>query len=219
MTPARRPRVGEQLTRERIVDLAIELADRDGLDGLSMRRLGAELGADPMSAYHHVTDKRTLLALMADRVVAGIEPVREGAWPDALRATILAARRTMLAHPWTATVLAEPGDPGPATMLYLDAVFGILRRGGLSLALTHHAIHLLGSRVLGFSQDLFDDRAAPRPDEGMRAAQAAQWEAMMPYVAELARGAAHDGALGGCDDDAEFAFALDVIVEGLQRRV
>jgi AcrR family transcriptional regulator len=202
----------------RIVERAIEIADRDGLAGLSMRRLGAELGADPMSVYHHVKDKKTLLGLMADGVVAEITPVLGDDWAGALRATVLSARRTMLTHTWAAQVVIEADEPGPATLAYLDAVFGILRRGGLSLDLTHHAIHLLGSRVLGFSQDLFDDKAAARPDQPMREQQAAQWAAALPYVAELAGAAQHGGALGGCDDDFEFAFALDVIIEGLQRR-
>src|SRR5690349_22979252 len=94
------------LTPERIVETAIAMAGRDGLDGLSMRRLGAELGVDPMSAYHHVRDKDRLLALMIDAVVAGIRPVRDGEWTDALRGTLLAARSTMLSHPWAAKVLA-----------------------------------------------------------------------------------------------------------------
>src|SRR6478752_6318124 len=94
------------LTPERIVDAAIAMADRDGLDGLSMRRLGAELGVDPMSIYHHVRDKDRLLALMIDRVVTDIHPVRDGEWTDVLRRTLLGARGTMLRHPWAAKVLA-----------------------------------------------------------------------------------------------------------------
>lgn len=218
VAPTRRSRVSVPLSVERIVEHAIALADREGLQALSMRRLGAELDADPMSVYHHVRDKQTLLALMADAVVARIRPHTEGDWMPAMRATVRAARAVVLQHPWVVAVLLGTPQPGPATMAYLDAVFGILRRGGLSLELTHHAIHLFGSRLLGFSQDLFDDRAAQRPGSAEREAQAAQWEGTMPYVAELARAAQHDGALGGCDDDEEFAFAVDVILEGLARR-
>jgi AcrR family transcriptional regulator len=218
MPAGRRPRIAEPLTVDRIVETAVELADRDGLESVSMRRLGAELGADPMSVYHHVRDKKVLLGLMADRIVSQIEPVHSGAWADALRATLLAARERMLRHPWTARVLPDTDQPGPATLAYLDAIFGILRGGGLSLALTHHAIHLLGSRVLGFSQDLFDDRAENRPTPDERAAQADVWAGSLPHIAEMARAADHDGGLGGCDDDEEFAFAIDVIIEGLARR-
>jgi AcrR family transcriptional regulator len=202
----------------RITEHAIRIADAEGLDALSMRRLGAELGSDPMAVYHHVRDKQTLLQLMADSVVADIAPSTAGEWADGVRATVLAARAQVLAHPWVARVILDSDEPGPATLAYLDAVFGILRRGGLSLELTHHAIHLFGSRLLGFSQDLFDDRAPARPEPQEREVQAAAWETAMPYVAELARAARHDGALGGCDDDAEFAFAIDVILDALARR-
>jgi AcrR family transcriptional regulator len=218
MPSPRRARVATPLSVDRIVDHAMGIADREGLDALSMRRLGAELGADPMAIYHHVRDKRSLLELMADRVVAGIAPDTGSQWQTAIRATVLRARGEMLRHPWMARVILDSDQPGPATLAYLDAVFGILRRGGLSLSLTHHAIHLFGSRLLGFSQDLFDDRAPERPDSAARESQAAEWETVLPYVAELARAARHDGALGGCDDDEEFALAIDVILEGLARR-
>ncbi|WP_392544783.1 TetR/AcrR family transcriptional regulator [Oryzobacter telluris] len=218
MPSPRRTRVAEPLSVERIVERAVELADQGGLDGLSMRRLGAELGADPMAVYHHVADKATLLALMADRVVAEIVPVVEGPWSDALRGTVLAARRVVLQHPWAARVLVDVVEPGAATLRYVDTVFGILRGGGLSVELTHHAVHLLGSRLLGFSQDLFDDKAAPRPDSAAREEAAARFAQALPHIAEMARAASHEGDLGGCDDDAEFAFALDVVIEGLARR-
>lgn len=207
------------LSSERIVDTAIAMADRDGLEGLSMRRLGSELGVDPMSVYHHVRDKDALLALMVDHVVSRLEPVTAGDWTHALRATILDARATMLRHPWAARVLADGIDAGPATIRHVDAILGIMRSGGASLGLAHHALHVLGSRILGFSQDLFDDAAEPRPDPAARAAMADAWAATLPNVAELARAADHEGGLGGCDDDTEFEFALDLIVEGLARRV
>ena len=96
---------------------------------------------------------------------------------------------------------------------------GILRDGGVSLELTHHALHVLGSRVLGFSQDLFEDKTAERPDLAAAAAMAARFAETHPHVAEMAMAVSHDGGLGGCDDDLEFAFALDLILDGLARRV
>lgn len=218
MTEVRRPRPADRLSVERVLDAAITLADRVGLDSMSMRLLGDELGADPMAVYHYFRDKRSLLAAMADQVVEQIEPTLDGAWPDALRATIHSARAAMLDHPWVSRVLVDTPTPGPATLAYLNAIFGILRNGGLSIALTHHAIHVLGSRVLGFSQDLFDDRTPPPMDDSARSAQADAWAVDLPWVAEMARAAEHDGGLGGCDDDAEFAFGLDIVIEGLQRR-
>ncbi len=223
---ARRPATGPPrattrppLTREAIVGVAVELADSDGLEAVSMRRLGQRLGVDPMSLYNHVGDKDDLLDAMADAVVATIEPRTDAAaWPSALRAQIMAARATMLRHPWAATVVARPRDPGPATLGYMERLMAILRDGGVSLDLTHHAVHVLGSRVLGFSQDLFEDKSAERPDPAAAAAMAAQFAAGYPRVAEMALAVSHDGGLGGCDDDVEFAFALDLIIDGLERR-
>ena len=84
-------------------------------------------------------------------------------WKASLRATILGAREALLRHPWAPRVLESRAEPGPATLAYMDAVVGILRGGGFSIELTHHALHALGSRVLGFGQDLFDDGNAFDP--------------------------------------------------------
>lgn len=203
---------------------AVALADRDGLSGLTMRRLAEHLGVDAMSIYYHLRDKDALLAAMADAVAAEIatgheEPAGQAdpaaPWTERLRVLIMQARRTMLRHPWAARVLETRDTPTPAVLSHLDRVLGVMRAGGCSVDLCHHAIHLFGSRLLGFSQDLFDDSAdAPPPSEE----QAQAWAATMPHIAELAGAVSHTGALGGCDDDAEFAFALDLLLDGLERR-
>ncbi|GAA1727466.1 TetR/AcrR family transcriptional regulator C-terminal domain-containing protein [Isoptericola hypogeus] len=206
-----------RLTRERVVAAAVDLADAEGLDAVSMRRLGQELGVDPMSIYRHVDGKDALLDAMTDAVVAQIEPVTDaGGWQASARATMLAARATMLRHPWTAAVRKARTEPTPAELRHLDTLLGILRDGGLGVDLTHHAIHALGSRVLGFSQDLYDDGGDATPEEA--AATAAVLARTHPRLAELAVAVTHDGALGGCDDDAEFVFALDLVLDGLERR-
>ena len=211
-----------RLSRDAIVAAGIALADAEGLESLSMRRLATALGVNPMSLYHHVRDKDALLDAMLDAVVAGIEAddaplARPSDWTARLRDLVLAARSAMLGHPWAVQVLQQRDVPTPATLRHVDRVLGLLRGGGCSVDLAHHALHLLGSRVLGFSQDLFDDKAGDA-DPAVRAAQAGAWAATLPHVAELAVAATHDGGLGGCDDDAEFAFALDVVLEGLERR-
>ena len=207
------------LSRERIVATAMDLADRDGLEALSMRRLGGVLGVDPMSLYNHVRDKDDLLDAMADTAVAGIEPSPgEGPWTVRLRAAILSARSSMLRHPWAPRLIEQRAQPGPATMHYFDTVIGILIDGGLSIDLTHHALHLLGSRVIGFNQDLFDDRSESARDPAAMALMASQLADSHPYVARMAGTVSHEGGLGGCDDDTEFIFALDLILDGLERR-
>src|SRR6188474_4000344 len=92
----RRPaRVQPSLTKDRITAAAVELADRDGIESLSMRKLGQTLGVDPMSLYNHVRDKDDLLDAIADAVVAEIDmPAAGDDWQATLRATILSARAT-----------------------------------------------------------------------------------------------------------------------------
>ena len=98
----------------------------------------------------------------------------------------------------------------------MEAVTSAVRRGGFTVDLTHHAMHVLGSRVLGFNQDLFDDSGTP---DAEAAANFAVWMAdAYPNIAAIATAASHEGGLGGCDDDYEFAFGLDLILEGLERR-
>jgi AcrR family transcriptional regulator len=203
-----------RLSREGIVTVAVELADRDGLDALSMRRLAQHLGVDAMSIYYHVRDKKTLLGEMADAVASEIpEAPADGPWTDRLRSLITGARQVMLSHPWAVRVFTDRATPTPAVLRHLERVLAVMREGGCSVDLGHHAIHLLGSRVLGFSQDLFDDS----PDAAPAAPPDPAWAATMPHIAELAAAATHDGALGACDDEVEFAFGLDLLLDGLER--
>ena len=204
------------LTRTRVLEAAIDLADRDGIDAVSMRRLGQELGVEAMSLYTHVKSKDDLLDGMADAVVARIPTSRHAAgWHETLRATILGARAEMLRHPWTARIVETRSAPGPATVGYMDGVARILFEGGFTADLAHHALHVLGSRVLGFGQDLFDDGA--EVDPAVASAAARQLAAVYPSVGAIAMAASHEGGLGGCDDDVEFSFGLDIILDGLER--
>jgi AcrR family transcriptional regulator len=201
-----------------VLRAAIDLADADGIESLSMRRLAQQFGVDPMSLYNHVRNKEDLLGSMVELVVGEIVPAVDGAdRRQLLRQTIMSARAVLLRHPWAKLVIESRSTPGPATLRYLDSVLGILRDGGFSIALCHHALHVLGSRILGFSQDLFDDSASVRPDPEAVAAQARQLSLAFPRLGEMALAASHDGGLGGCDDDVEFAFSLDLILDGLDR--
>jgi AcrR family transcriptional regulator len=206
------------LSKERVLKTAVELADRGGSEAVSMRKLGQELGVDAMSLYHHVRSKDDILDGIVDVVVGEIPLSSSGAeWKPVLRRQVMAARRVMLRHPWAPGVIEARTEPGPATMRYMEAVLQTLREGGFALDLAHHAMHVLGSRVLGFNQDLFDDSAASRADPEVAALMARQLAGTYPYIAELAVAVSHDGGLGGCDDDIEFAFGLDLILDGLER--
>jgi AcrR family transcriptional regulator len=214
----RRPRGQTPLSRTRILEAALELADGDGIDALSMRRLAQQLGVDPMSLYNHVQDKDDLLDGIVDIVIGEIEPSTDGAdWMASLRETILRARWTLLRHPWAPRVIESRRDASPSSLRYYDAILGILRRGGFTVEIAHHALHVLGSRALGFSQDLFVDSGRDEPPPDAAAIALRQLAAAHPNLGEMAMAVSHDGGLGPCDDDTEFMFALELILEGLDR--
>ena len=209
----------EPLTKERVLRAAVDLADRGGIEALSMRKLGQELGVDAMALYRHVRSKDDILDGAVDAVVAEIELPRPGDdWKADLRQQVMAARGVMLRHPWAPRVLEERGTAGPAVLAYIDSVLAILRAGGFAIDMAHHALHVLGSRILGFNQDLFEDSADAGPVDAAAAAQAAAMFERFPHVSELALAATHDGVLGACDDEFEFQFGLDLILDGLDRR-
>jgi len=205
-----------QLTRQQVAAAAIELADRAGIDSISMRRLAQELGIEAMSLYTHVRNKDDLLDGIVDAVIGAI-PVDAGAadWRTLLRQMALGARGVMLRHPWAPRAIETRTAPGPAALAYINAILGILRGGGFSIAQTHRALHILGSRLLGFTQELFDDSADADP-EGAPSLPPG-FAAAFPYAAEMALAVTHGGALGPCDDDGEFEFALDFVLDGLDR--
>jgi len=206
------------LTRDRVLQAAVDLADRGGIEALSMRKLGQELGVDAMALYRHVHDKDDLLDGVVEVVVGEIDrPPPGDEWKAALRDQVMAARQVMLRHPWAARVLEERGTAGPAALAHIDAVLATLLAGGFPMATAHHALHVLSSRIFGFHQDLFDDSGRAQPDPEAAAMLVATLAVSYPHLAELAGTASHDGGLGACDDDVEFAFGLDLILDGLER--
>jgi AcrR family transcriptional regulator len=208
----------EPLTKERILRTAVALADEGRVESLSMRRLAQGLGVVPMALYKHVANKDEMLDGMVDVVVGEIDPPLEGAdWKTAIRERVLSARRALLRHPWASRVIESRTAPTPTVIGYMDEMIGILRKGGFSVDLTHHAMHAIGSRALGFSQELFDDTPDDPPE--IQAIAAQQMAEAYPYISEMAAAISHDDAsvVGqGCDDQFEFEFALDLMLDGLE---
>jgi AcrR family transcriptional regulator len=206
------------LSRERVLQAAVDLADRGGIEAVSMRRLGQELDVEAMALYRHVRNKDDILDGILDVIVGEIdEPEPGDDWKSALRQKVVAARRVMLGHPWASGVLEERPSLGPAALAYVDSVLGILLAGGFSLDLAHHALHVMSSRILGFNQDLFDDGGEANQTPEAAAAFSRTMADRYPHLTELATAASHDGGLGRCDDDVEFYFGLDLILDGLER--
>jgi AcrR family transcriptional regulator len=222
-TSPRRP-----LSRERILAAAVEVADRGGLDALTMRGLAEALDVEAMSLYYHVANKEALLDGVAEVAVEEIlEAIADlpGAtgpedWKEAMRSRILKAREVMLRHKWAPSVLESRTTMNGAILRYYHGFLEVFRAGEMSYDLAHHAMHALGSRALGFSQELFDptpgtdDEAA---SEELFARLAPEIPLFLEFMQEIAHDDPEDQTLGWCDDQTEFEFALDLMLEGFDR--
>jgi AcrR family transcriptional regulator len=205
------------LSRDRVLRAAVGIADEQGLAALTMRRLGEVVGAEAMSLYHHVSNKEDILDGIAEYVVREINDAVDKLdphedWKPAVRERILTAREVLLRHKWAPAVFETRKTTILPVLQYHDGLIGLMRAGGFSNDLCHHALHALGSRALGFSQELFDagDDEAPPPDL-----------AELPNLAGMLMEVAHDdpeSTIGWCDDQFEFEFGLDLILDGLDKR-
>jgi AcrR family transcriptional regulator len=201
------------LSRERVLRAAVDIADRGGIESLTMRNLAQELGAEAMSLYYHVANKEEVLDGIVDVIVGEINdvvdrievPSRGADWKKAVRQRILSAREVLLRHPWAPRVFETRTTTSPAVLHYFNALLGLMRDGGFSNDLAHHALHALGSRALGFSQELF----VPGND--------AQDEAATAVLAGMADRLPHLVGMMMEIAQAEFEFGLDVILDGLDR--
>jgi AcrR family transcriptional regulator len=214
------------LSRERVLRAAVAMADEHGIEALTMRALGQDLGVEAMSLYNHVDNKADILSgivgVVCDEIVAAVNeippPDDPAEWKPVVRARILRAREVLLQHRWAPAQLETLTDIPPSLIGYYDQILGLMRGGGFSLDLGHHAMHALGSRALGFSQELFvqDDNEV---DPDLMAMMLKQMAGRYPHMADLMKIVVHDpeSTLGGCDDQFEFEFGLDVILDGLDR--
>src|SRR5919106_6979645 len=214
------------LNRERVLRAAVALADERGIEALTMRSLGQELGVEAMSLYNHVAGKEAILDGLVELVVGevvdavgAIEPPADPAeWKAITRRRILAAREVMLRHRWAPKVLESRKDMPAVLLQYYDGLLGLMFAGGFSADLAHHAMHALGSRALGFTQELFEeDDDVPAETVALMAQQMA---AAYPNLGEMLQIVTHDAdtTLGWCDDQFEFEFGLDLLLDGLERR-
>jgi AcrR family transcriptional regulator len=214
------------LTRERVILAAVELADRDGLDGLSMRRLGESLGAGAMSLYHHVPGKEELIDGMIEIVFAEIElPATDVDWRTAMRRRAASTREVLRRHRWAIGLMESRVRPGPANLRLHDAVLGCLREAGFPIELAIHAYSVQDAYIYGFAQQ---EKALPfdSPEEHAEVIEqkvqhvaddphlAALADAF-PYLAEVVVGHI---ATSGWDFGDEFEYGLDLILDALEER-
>lgn len=208
------------LNQGRVIQAAVELADIEGIEVLNMRNLAEKLGVVPMALYKHVSNKEELLDEMIDSIVREIEPLIEGAdWRSAIRQRILSARQALLRHLWAPHVIESRTHASPVVLDYMNSLVGIFLNAGFSADLTHHCMHAIGSRMWGFIQEVFPTATQPE-DPAALAAMFAQFSIRYPYIITMASAAQHregSSIVAGCDDQFEFEFALDVLLDGFER--
>lgn len=207
-TKRRRP-----LTRERIVDAAVSLADRDGLAGLSMRQVAGALRCEVMSLYNHVANKDDLLEGMLDRVYAEIEDPQDGEpWRPAVRRLTVAAHEALERHPW-ATELVAKQLPGPARRRHMEHLLRLLAGAGLPDDVADLGFHALIVHVQGFTHQQVGFGFMARADPSRTDRFIAEVDAeVFPFFAAHLR--YHEERGHRADD---FGFVLDLILDGLER--
>lgn len=211
MPKPRRP----PLTRERVLRAAVRLADKHGLDAVSMRRLAATLKVEAMSLYNHVANKDDLLDGMVNQIIGLIQrPTPGGDWKIEMRARATSAHNVLMAHPWAAMLAVSRINVGPNMLRYIDATLGTLRDAGLTWAETDRAWNAIDSYVYGFTLQLQNFPVEPDEYASAAAAYLPMIDATQyPFMHELSVKVA-DGTHDGTHD---FTFGLELILDGLER--
>jgi len=206
------------LTHDRILAAAATVADRGGVSAVSMRKVGAELGVEAMSLYHHVPNKAALLDSLAEWVFAQFELPEIGApWRDAMIGRAASVRAVLGRHPWALGMLESRPTPGPALLRHHDRVMGCLMTEGFSAALATHAFSTIDAFVYGF---VLTEAGLPfEPGDGAEAAFAASVAPSADEYPYLARSLAEllEGDTFAFAD--EFSDGLNLILDGLEKRL
>ena len=195
---------------------AIALADSSGIESLSMRKLGRDLGVEAMSLYNHVANKDDILDGIVDLVFGEIAlPSGGGDWKPAMRGRATSAHEALLRHPWAPSLMQSRTRPGPATLRHHDSVLGSLRNAGFTLVMAAHAISVIDGYVYGFALQQINiplqsrEQVAEVGESILR-----QMAGEYPHLAEMIT---KHAMLPGYDYGREFEFGLDLILDGLER--
>jgi AcrR family transcriptional regulator len=213
------------LNRERVLGAAMELADEAGIESLTMRKLARELGVEAMSLYNHVANKGDLVDGIVDLAVEEIElPSGAEDWDEAIRKCAISAHEALLRHPWACGLAILPTSTRSVRMprlRYMEWLLGRLREAGFSPELTFHAYHTLDSHIFGFTlwqlghMEGAKDIAAGEDREAFATRLLQEFRATgHPYFAEHVE--QHIAEPPG-EGAREFEFALDLILDGLER--
>lgn len=208
MTQTRLP-----LSRDRILSAALDLADKEGLTALSMRKVAAQLSVEAMSLYNHIGNKADIVAGITDLVAGEIElPTPDFDWKGQMKTRSQSAHRVLMRHPWAAAQFQHPRVPGPMMMAYLDATLGCLMAVGFTPAQADHARNTIDNHVYGFTLQRLTRPTRTR--ELARLAKKDLKEIPKDRFPSLYRRTEDLANATGTDVD-DFDFGLDLILDGL----
>jgi AcrR family transcriptional regulator len=205
------------MSRDRVLEGAIALADANGIEALTMRRLAQDLGVEAMTLYYYVKNKDDILNGMVDRVVREFELPPTGTdWKLALRRTAVSAHEALTRHHWAARLILSTDGVSQARLRYMDSVLGTLRGAGLSADMTDHAYHALESHIMGFT--LWSTTMNLGSDDDL-AAMAAEFVQQLPRdeMPHLVEHVEQHMRPRSPDEVGDFEFGLDLILDGLER--
>lgn len=211
------PRSRAPLTKERIVSVALKLADEGGLATFSMRKLGQELGVEAMALYYHFVSKELLIESMIDRVHAEIEmPAGAEHWSIAVRERAESALKVLSRHTWAPPFMASGVNPGPATMQDSESLLKCFREAGFSVEMTVHAVSALNIYTYGFAQQ-FANLSFQTVEEAASVGKAVMEQFPFdtyPYMGEMVSQHMMKAGYRAMD---EFDFGLNLIIDGIAR--
>jgi AcrR family transcriptional regulator len=206
----------EPLSRERVLQTAIAVADREGIGSLTMRRLAQELGIEAMSLYHYVRGKDDILAGMVDLVTTKI-PLSDAAgdWKGAIRRTAIAEFEILAAHPWAASTILSVKQASEPRIRYMDWILGTLRQAGFSEDVTDLGYHALESHIMGFTLWVVGMNLGTQDELAATATSFLETfpREEYPYLVEHIHHHLKPRPAG----EGSFAFGLDLILDGLER--
>lgn len=204
------------LTRPRILDAAMSLADAEGLGAITMRRLGEAMDVEAMSLYKHVADKDEILDGLLDRVLEAIDLPRPGEpWRDAMRRRADSARSVFSRHRWAVGLLeSRAQNSTPRRLAYFDSVLGVLRGAGFSNQLAMRAFSLLDAYIVGYIVQ--EHSLAFRDDASLQAVGADLLRQMADRYPNLAA-VTQEVIASGYVHAEEFSFGLELLLDALNR--
>lgn len=211
MTTPRHARRADSLTRERVLSAAVDVLDREGLEALSMRRLGVELGVEAMSLYRYVPSKADLLDGIHGTILEEMAvPRASRSWKTSLRAHARAFRAVLVAHPHALPLFAMRPAVSPVALRHVESGLALLRGAGFDVDDALSAFQIVVAFVVGHTMST---HATPAGDERGTPVYRELPGAEFPYVIEASR------ALAEHDVERELEMGLDVVLDGLETRL